>query len=164
MSIAERDDVIRRRANGPRGSTSHNEQQQRRNENRNGGERTDRRGGNLPRQYADNANRTTVRTNVSRPNNGRNVSTGDNPVLRARNVVSARANMTRGRVSHVTRSALGYQMPTRHAKTFKGHVSNMMMDEWDTESMLICDSASDVFLAGKGRRTLRYHLDTFEGI
>jgi hypothetical protein len=48
MSAAERDDVIRRRANGPRGSTS-NEQQQRRNENRNGGDRMDRRGGNLPR-------------------------------------------------------------------------------------------------------------------
>ena len=161
MSAAERSDVIRRRANGPRGSTSNNEQQQRRNENRNGGERTDRRGGNLPRQYAGNANRTTDRTNVSRPNNGRNVSTGDNPVLRARNVVSARANVTRGRVSHVTRSALGYQMPTRHAKTFKGHVSNVTMDEWDTKSMLICDSASDVFLAGKGCRTLRYHPDTF---
>jgi hypothetical protein len=52
-------------------------------------------------------------------------------------------------------------MLTKHAMTFQGTVSNVSMDQWDMRSMLICDSASDVFLAGKGCRTLRYYPDTF---
>ena len=160
MSSAEREEVIRKRANAPQQRSSNNEQQQRRRQNGNGGERTDRRGGALPRQYAGNANRTTVRT--SHPNNG-NDNGGDNgyPVQRARNVVRARANVTRAQVLHVRQGEMGYRMPTRHAKTISARATAVSMDSWDLRSMLICDSASDVFLMGKGSRVLRYYPDTF---
>jgi hypothetical protein len=61
----------------------------------------------------------------------------------------------------VRQDGLGYQMPTRHAATVRRHVSNVKIDDWETESMLICDLASDVFLAGRGCSTLHYYPDTF---
>jgi hypothetical protein len=48
--------------------------------------------------------------------------------------------------------------------TFQGTVSNVSMNQWDMRSMLICNSASDVFLAGKGCCMLRFYPDTFNNL